>query len=100
MRLLAARTRAKSPGASNKSELIQRAVKFESLGSSMAMTRKVLRFGRPIAIAMGIHKTLTDLFEGRILNAPKALLGVLSSLSLMLFFLFDHYLYFERVTPW
>jgi len=96
MRLTAARTRASAADAVNKTELAQRATKMESLGGSMAMTRKVLRFGRPIGILMNIRKTLVDLAEGRTLNAPKAVLSALSSLSLALFFLSNHYLYLER----
>ena len=87
MRLTAARTRANAVGQVNKADLIQRAVKMESLGSSMAMTRKVLRFGRPIGILMNIQKTLNDLIEGKVLNGPKAIFSILSSVSLMLFFI-------------
>jgi hypothetical protein len=97
MRLLAARTRAKTECSVDKTQLLERAIKMESLGSSMAMTRKVLRFGRPIGIGLDVIKTLTEVADGKVLNAPKAILKALSSTCLMLFFLFDHYLYIERV---
>lgn len=99
MRLLSSRTKASAAGAANKTELMQKAGKMDSLASSMAMTRKVLRFGRPIGISMNIYNIIKNLLEKKALNVPKEVLSALSSLCLMLFFLYDHYLYFERVQP-
>jgi hypothetical protein len=97
MRLLAARTRVKAACSVDKSQLIERATKMENLGSSMAMTRKVLRFGRPIGIGLDLLKNLNEIIDGKVVNLPKAILKALSSISLILYFLFDHYLYIERV---
>lgn len=97
MRFLAAGARDRAQGTPHKSETLQTATKMESLGSSMAMTRKVLRFGRPIGITINIIKALQELASGKIINTPKAIFKVLGDISLLLFFLFDHYLYFERV---
>lgn len=97
MRFLASKAKAKVAKTPVKEELEGRIKKYESLGTSMAMTRKVLRFGRPIGIIIGVIKTIQDIMNYRVLNVPKALASVVSQIALCLFFLFDHYLYFERV---
>lgn len=96
-RFLAAGVRSRAEGTALKSHTVRRAAKLESLGSSMGMARKVLRFGRPIGITLNIAKTLEEIASGKAINTPKAVLKVLGDACLMLFFLFDHYLFFDRV---
>ncbi|KAL4459997.1 hypothetical protein ABPG74_003523 [Tetrahymena malaccensis] len=80
--------------------------RIERLSGNMSLTRKVLRFGRPI----GLSFTLIDLIKQlktSLIN-PKSITDIKqspfyismkigSTISLILFFLLDHILYFGRV---
>ena len=63
----------------------------------MAMTRKLLRFGRVIDLTLQIKETLTAIQNGEIKNVPRGVVKILSTLSLALYFLFDHILFFGKV---
>eukprot|EP00744_Colponema_vietnamica_P017942 GILI01025278.1.p1 GENE.GILI01025278.1~~GILI01025278.1.p1 ORF type:complete len:272 (+),score=62.41 GILI01025278.1:51-818(+) len=69
------------------------AVRMESLGGSMSMTRKVLRFGRPIGILQNLSKFLASNSNS---GSDKALKAV-ADISLVVYFLIDHYLYLLRL---
>ena len=64
----------------------------------MAMTRKVLRFGRQIDLLLQVKKTIEDIRDGTLPNVPKGIAKILSQICLCLFFLFDHVLFFARVS--
>jgi peroxin-11C len=79
--------------------------KSDFIGGSMGMTRKVLRFGRPIGISYNIFKLIKtyqkrgmnpDEFD-KTKNTSYVVLKVISDASLFLYFLFDHLLYFKRI---
>jgi hypothetical protein len=97
MRFLATGIRERAEGTALKEDRVRIARKMESLGGSLAVARKVLRFGREIGIIVNAVRVLREVAEGKVVNVPKALLKVAGDICLILFFLFDHYLYFSRV---
>jgi len=85
----------------NQEGLLKIADRIENIGGSMGMTRKVLRFGRPIGIIRNIFVLLKAL---RNKDKTEGASGVfytyfktLAEASLALFFLFDHVLYLSRL---
>jgi len=65
--------------------------KFEKLGSNMSLTRKVLRFGSYIPLIQNMTKRLQD-YNPR--NKGLVFWRTISDLSLVIYFLTDHPLYF------
>ncbi|CDW88073.1 peroxisomal biogenesis factor 11 [Stylonychia lemnae] len=68
--------------------------KLEKLGGNMSLTRKVLRFGKPIPLIKGI---IDRIAEHQKKPVRMFLWRILSDLFLILYFLTDHPLYFQRV---
>lgn len=80
-----------------KGQQINIAVKLDKLSTEMEMTRKILRFGRSIGMTMKIVKIMRDILDGEEKNIPKAIIRLLREVCLMMYFLFDHYVWFEKV---
>jgi hypothetical protein len=68
--------------------------RLSSLATNMSTTRKVLRFGKPIPLIKGIMDRLHE-------NSKRPVRlwfwRTLSDISLILYFLTDHPLYFQRI---
>lgn len=60
----------------------------------MSLTRKVLRFGKPIQLVKAIMDRLRDHKNKPVRNL---MLRTLSDIFLILYFLTDHPLYFQRI---
>lgn len=60
----------------------------------MSLTRKVLRFGKPLPLV----KTIIDRFKAHEKKpVPNLLLRTISDISLIMYFVTDHPLYFQRI---
>ncbi len=60
----------------------------------MSLTRKVLRFGKPLPLV----KAIMDRFKQHQKNPVRNItLRTISDISLILYFLTDHPLYFQRI---
>lgn len=68
--------------------------RLEKLQSNMSLTRKVLRFGKPFPLV----KAIMDRFKLHSKSPVRnILLRTISDLSLILYFITDHPLYFQRI---
>eukprot|EP00347_Sterkiella_histriomuscorum_P006108 403354038 len=68
--------------------------RLEKLGGNMSMTRKVLRFGKPIPLI----KTIIDRFAEHQKKPVRMFwLRTINDISLILYFLTDHPMYFQKV---
>jgi peroxin-11C len=68
--------------------------KLEKLASNMSLTRKVLRFGKPIPLVKNIIDRYADHQKKPVKNFA---LRTFSDIFLSLYFLTDHPLYFQRI---
>jgi Peroxisomal biogenesis factor 11 (PEX11) len=68
--------------------------RLEKLQANMSLTRKVLRFGKPLPLV----KAIMDRFKTHEKTPVRnILLRTISDLSLILYFISDHPLYFQRI---
>jgi len=85
----------------NQEALLKIADKIEAIGGSMGMTRKVLRFGRPIGIIKNIFVLLRTLRRKDKSDGASTIFytyfKTLAEACLALFFLFDHVLYLSKL---
>eukprot|EP00743_Colponemidia_sp_Colp-15_P007080 GILK01007639.1.p1 GENE.GILK01007639.1~~GILK01007639.1.p1 ORF type:complete len:249 (-),score=19.43 GILK01007639.1:177-887(-) len=72
---------------------LELAEKVDKISSQMGMTRKVLRIGRPIGIALNLAQKLNDKTQ----PCGSKMFRVLSDLCLTLYFLLDHVLWLQRI---
>jgi hypothetical protein len=68
--------------------------RIEKLGANMSLTRKVLRFGKPLPLVKAIIDRIAEHQKKHVRNFW---LRNLDDFFLMLYFLTDHPLYFQRI---
>ena len=68
--------------------------KLERLQGNMSLTRKVLRFGKPIPLVKAIIDRVAEHSRKPVRNFT---LRTLSDIFLILYFLTDHPLYFQKI---
>lgn len=68
--------------------------RLEKLQSNMSLTRKVLRFGKPLPLIKAIMDRFKQHEKAPVRNI---LLRTISDISLILYFFSDHPLYFQRI---
>ncbi len=68
--------------------------RLEKLQGNMSLTRKVLRFGKPLPLVKAIMDRFKQHQKSPVRNIT---LRTISDISLILYFLTDHPLYFQRI---